>query len=213
MGTATGRFNGTLKKWNQDRGFGFLEADPGGPEVFVHISAFPRDGLLPTPGEALTFEVEQDREGRKRAVRVRRPGSPVPTDAGPARRPSTAKPGPASTHPPARRPHRARTHHRSAPAWFGRGLTLAFLAGVGWFGYGAFEQRQLRAPLEPAVAVDASAPAPLVPRAPAALFQCDGRLHCSQMTSCQEARLFLKNCPGTQMDGDGDGVPCEGQWC
>ena len=44
-------------------------------------------------------------------------------------------------------------------------------------------------------------------------FSCDGRTYCSQMTSCQEATFFLKNCPGTKMDGDGDGVPCEKQWC
>ena len=43
--------------------------------------------------------------------------------------------------------------------------------------------------------------------------RCDGRTHCSQMTSCSEATWFLRNCPGTQMDGDGDGVPCERQWC
>ena len=44
-------------------------------------------------------------------------------------------------------------------------------------------------------------------------FRCDGRTMCSQMHSCKEAKFFLKNCPGTQMDGDGDGVPCEQQWC
>jgi endonuclease YncB( thermonuclease family) len=44
-------------------------------------------------------------------------------------------------------------------------------------------------------------------------YRCDGRTHCSQMTSCQEARFFLMNCPGTKMDGDNDGVPCEKQWC
>lgn len=42
---------------------------------------------------------------------------------------------------------------------------------------------------------------------------CDGRRHCSQMTSCAEAQFFLANCPETQMDGDHDGVPCESQWC
>ena len=44
-------------------------------------------------------------------------------------------------------------------------------------------------------------------------FRCDGRTHCSQMTSCEEATFFLKNCPNTKMDGDNDGVPCEKQWC
>lgn len=44
-------------------------------------------------------------------------------------------------------------------------------------------------------------------------YKCDGRTHCSQMTSCSEAKFFLENCPGTEMDGDNDGVPCERQWC
>ena len=44
-------------------------------------------------------------------------------------------------------------------------------------------------------------------------FRCDGRTYCSQMTSCEEATFFLKNCPGVKMDGEGDGVPCEKQWC
>ncbi|GAA5019613.1 hypothetical protein GCM10023206_33890 [Acinetobacter puyangensis] len=44
-------------------------------------------------------------------------------------------------------------------------------------------------------------------------FSCDGRQHCSQMTSCAEATYFLRNCPGTKMDGNNDGIPCEKQWC
>lgn len=41
----------------------------------------------------------------------------------------------------------------------------------------------------------------------------DGRQHCSQMTSCDEATFFIEYCPDTQMDGDHDGVPCEEHWC
>ena len=44
-------------------------------------------------------------------------------------------------------------------------------------------------------------------------FKCDGRIHCSQMTSCEEATFFLRNCPNVKMDGDNDGIPCEQQWC
>lgn len=44
-------------------------------------------------------------------------------------------------------------------------------------------------------------------------YRCDGRTHCSQMTSCEEATFFLENCPGIKMDGNNDGVPCERQWC
>ncbi|HSM22608.1 MAG TPA: thermonuclease family protein [Rubrivivax sp.] len=48
---------------------------------------------------------------------------------------------------------------------------------------------------------------------PGSALRCDGRTHCSQMTSCEEARFFLNNCPGVKMDGNNDGVPCERQWC
>ncbi|WP_448869349.1 excalibur calcium-binding domain-containing protein [Delftia acidovorans] len=44
-------------------------------------------------------------------------------------------------------------------------------------------------------------------------YTCDGRTHCSQMTSCEEAKFFLRNCPNTKMDGDNDGIPCERQLC
>jgi endonuclease YncB( thermonuclease family) len=43
--------------------------------------------------------------------------------------------------------------------------------------------------------------------------RCDGRTYCSQMTSCEEATWFLKNCPGMKMDGNNDGRPCEQQLC
>ncbi|MDZ7868079.1 MAG: excalibur calcium-binding domain-containing protein [Rheinheimera sp.] len=40
-------------------------------------------------------------------------------------------------------------------------------------------------------------------------FQCDGRQHCSQMRSREEAEFFIAHCPNTKMDGDHDGEPCE----
>ena len=45
-----------------------------------------------------------------------------------------------------------------------------------------------------------------------ASFACDGRQHCSQMSSYEEAVFFIKNCPNTKMDGDHDGIPCERQF-
>ncbi|MBK1616525.1 calcium-binding protein [Rubrivivax gelatinosus] len=52
-----------------------------------------------------------------------------------------------------------------------------------------------------------------VPAATSSRFSCDGRTYCSQMHSCEEAKFFLDHCPGVKMDGDGDGIPCETQWC
>ena len=38
------RKHGTLTKWNDDRGFGFITPAKGDRDIFVHISEFPRDG-------------------------------------------------------------------------------------------------------------------------------------------------------------------------
>jgi endonuclease YncB( thermonuclease family) len=67
----------------------------------------------------------------------------------------------------------------------------------------------------PAAAPATAAAAPLLAQATrsGASFRCDGRTHCSQMTSCEEATFFLRNCPDAKMDGNRDGVPCEKQWC
>ena len=87
-------------------------------------------------------------------------------------------------------------------------IIFAALAWLVWYGYSSRPQ----ATVEPAASV-AEPIAPLLeqPRQPS--FTCDGRTHCSQMTSCAEATYFLQNCPGTKMDGDNDGVACESQWC
>ncbi len=167
------RFEGKLERWNDDRGFGFIAPMRGGEPVFVHISAFPRDGRRPQVGEALTFEVEPAGDGKKRAIKVERPGAAprsrapdVPRDTGsrPPRRPAARR------------------------SYAGTAITALLLAGVG--GYAFVQSNEA-----------------------ARAFRCDGRTHCSQMTSCAEAKFFLENCPGTQMDGDRDGIPCESQWC
>lgn len=66
------RFEGHLKFWNGERGYGAIETLNGGDELFVHFSAFPLDGAPPTVGEALSFEVVSAGDGRKQAARVLR---------------------------------------------------------------------------------------------------------------------------------------------
>jgi hypothetical protein len=44
-------------------------------------------------------------------------------------------------------------------------------------------------------------------------FSCTGKTKCNEMSSCEEAMFYLKNCPNVEIDGDGDGVPCEQQFC
>ncbi len=64
------RFDGKLKSWNDERGFGFIEATQGGDEIFVHIKAFPPGTGRPVVGLPLSFEVELGPQGKKRAKSV-----------------------------------------------------------------------------------------------------------------------------------------------
>jgi uncharacterized membrane protein YsdA (DUF1294 family)/cold shock CspA family protein len=67
------QFTGTLKSWNDDRGFGFIDPTHGGQEIFVHIKAFPAGTGRPSLGQQLTFEVETTDNGKKRARSVNYP--------------------------------------------------------------------------------------------------------------------------------------------
>lgn len=174
------RTHGTLIKWNDDRGFGFVSLPQSQEEIFVHISAFPKDGTRPRIGELVSFEVRVAPDGRKRAEAVERP--------------STRR-----TAEPRRAPARGR--RRSS---IGSLLMGAAILGVGYATYSTHSSRQEAiTPLSISSDVER----------PDQSFTCDGRTHCSQMKSCEEAKYFLKHCSGVEMDGDGDGEPCEKQWC
>lgn len=64
------RFEGVLKSWNDDRGFGFIEPSHGTDEVFVHIKAFSGRTQRPAVGQWVSFEIEAGPQGRKRAKNV-----------------------------------------------------------------------------------------------------------------------------------------------
>ena len=193
------RIEGALAKWNDDRGFGFIAPSQGGPEVFVHISAFPRGGQRPQLGERLSFEIEIDKAGKKRAKNILCPGRSI---VSPARQ---------------REPGR-----RQKQGLFGRVVPLILVATLGVYGYSEYFRR-----VTPQTAIAAQPSSEyfrrVTPQTPIAAqrsdqdasapFHCDGRTHCSQMTSCAEATFFLNNCPNVRMDGDHDGLPCEQQWC
>jgi cold shock CspA family protein len=183
------RFDGILKKWNDDRGFGFIAPTRGGDEIFVHISAFPRDGSRPRIGEPVSFAVSTNDDGKKQAVAVLRPGAPP--------RPSSAL---------GARPAQPRRH------WAGGALSLALILGLGTLGYGEYQKRIGPTAPGPTAASQTTAEV-RTPAQQSSQWRCDGRTRCPQMTSCAEAKFFLANCRGTQMDGDHDRIPCEDQWC
>jgi uncharacterized membrane protein YsdA (DUF1294 family)/cold shock CspA family protein len=64
------RFEGTIKTWNDDRGFGFIEPSQGGEDIFVHIKAFNSLQGRPQSTQRVTFQVEIGAQGKKRASNV-----------------------------------------------------------------------------------------------------------------------------------------------
>ena len=93
-----------------------------------------------------------------------------------------------------------------------RTLYYIVAAGLVLFGWQKYHERMANldgvGPREDVATQPVERDEPVAPR-----FRCDGRVYCSQMTSCEEATWFLQHCPGVKMDGEGDGVPCERQWC
>ncbi len=58
--------NGTVKWFNGQKGYGFIQPDEGGNDVFVHISAVERAGMNGLhEGQKLNFELERDRKSGK----------------------------------------------------------------------------------------------------------------------------------------------------
>ena len=58
--------SGTVKWFNGQKGFGFIQPDDGGKDVFVHISAVERAGMSNlNEGQKVTFEVVADRRTGK----------------------------------------------------------------------------------------------------------------------------------------------------
>jgi CspA family cold shock protein len=57
---------GTVKWFNGTKGFGFIQPEDGGADVFVHISAVERSGLGSLhEGQKVSYELEQDRRSGK----------------------------------------------------------------------------------------------------------------------------------------------------
>lgn len=60
--------NGTVKWFNTTKGYGFIEPEDGGKDVFVHISAVERSGLTGlADNQKVTYELLDGRDGRKMA--------------------------------------------------------------------------------------------------------------------------------------------------
>jgi len=67
-GPMDGPFDGAVKFFNSERGFGFIAPDQGGPDVFLHVSSLSRSGLQPpTDGQRVRFSIRAGKKGPEAA--------------------------------------------------------------------------------------------------------------------------------------------------
>jgi len=179
---------GQLKSWKDDKGFGFIQSSELNQDTFIHISALKAMRRKPKVGDFIYFEVEKQANGKIKAINCRIEGV-------------AAKSIPR---------HRPRVHKNTSAPKSKVILILAVIA-IGAFGY-------QRLGLSTATTPAQDTPNTVTPNGSLlnrafsetnSNFSCDGRQHCSQMTSRAEAVYFIKHCPNTKMDGDRDGIPCE----
>ena len=197
------RYYGTLIRWNERRRFGTILIDNSETEIFAALSAFEEDDYTPIEGQRVSFEITTGRRGRTEASHIRWASSIDHDDDDDENFDTSATP----------------------KTRFGRPsviplavlLMIAAIATAGWFGYQYWQKRQAEAhqqllvdQISEKIQADRQAWKEAVNRrAPSSRFSCDGRRYCSQMTSQEEARFFLKYCPNTKLDSDRNGIPCE----
>jgi CspA family cold shock protein len=65
---------GVVKWYNPTKGFGFIQPEDGGKDVFVHVSAVERAGHGdPQEGDRISYDLEKGRDGRESATNLRAP--------------------------------------------------------------------------------------------------------------------------------------------
>ena len=63
---------GTVKFFNDSKGYGFIAPDGGGPDAFVHISAVENSGMQSLrENQRVSYDLEQDRRGKMAAVNLK----------------------------------------------------------------------------------------------------------------------------------------------
>ena len=213
------RYQGRIVRWNEERGFGFIvpeqEGTQKGAELFVHITALQTDGLSPMAGERVSYLMGSGKDGKPRAEQVFFPDRPLSLAASHRSSRSESSSSQGRSHTPASTYRRPRPAYQRRSRWRSTFVPLLLVA-LCLFSYSRFSAESVTsAPAIPASSGESSMGLFSGTNAslPTRSYQCDGRQYCSQMTSCEEATWFLQNCPDTKMDGEGDGIPCENQWC
>jgi cold shock CspA family protein len=192
---------GKLVKWLEDKGFGFIKPEDGTNEIFIHISALKGMSRKPIVGDVIHYQISIDESGKTRAVSASIEGVSQMLTVAPRERTRVTTPNYARKE----NPYRKSSYVSKRNKQFSLFPIMAIIV-IALFVYTKIFKAKDPSNLSthPAVIVEQFAQPEK--------FQCQGKVWCSQMGSYEEALFYLRNCPGTKMDGDGDGEPCERQF-
>lgn len=188
---------GKVKNYQAERGFGFIQVDGESRDLFFHIKDMPNRNIQPQIGEKLKFRIVEEK-GKFKADNIVRldiknqSETFTPSARAVINRGNQKKYG-----------RQKQDNHGGGIITTIVGLILICL--LAYFVYGKYQRYQLAQQSS----VDIQSAAQVLVNSNPSGYRCDGRIHCSQMNSREEARWFVRNCPGTKMDGNNDGEPCE----
>ncbi|MCP4353874.1 MAG: cold shock domain-containing protein [Desulfobacterales bacterium] len=187
-------FKGQLKRWNDDKGFGFIKTDNESKDIFIHISALKGMSRRPTVGDIIYYQIHNDNSGKSKAINAKIEGVTEIRKQNSRKNIITRK-----------------SKNKSKQS----SIFVIFLLVLGIFAF--YNKNTIKNIIIEAKSSLSTYPLPKTKEKSAEYeeidYSCDGKVYCSEMTSCEEAEFYLKNCPETKIDGDGDGIPCESQWC
>lgn len=180
------KIKGKLVRWNDERGFGFIKSDNMKSDIFIHISELKRMSRNPRVNDIIFFDVVVEKNGKNRAINAVIEGVSVK---------------------PVQSTNRRRRNTKEKINFTNMAVVIIFLLII----FSVYEFYKTHTPTtSTTIKEDFSS---TIIKEDFSGFSCQGKRYCSQMTSCKEARFYLKNCPNTKIDGDNDGVPCKSQWC
>lgn len=194
------QLTGIVSQWNEQKGFGFILPDDKSTRIFVHVTGLRNAAHRPRNGDRVGYQLDKQADGKLRAIDVYQLNDPHRA---------------APVAPPKTRIKRSRQVERKSVRPFALLVVIGVLAGVAlWVKQSSFLAESPAIDSSVNQLNDASLNVRVLQPPASPSFQCQsGKSHCSQMSSCAEATFYLQHCPGTIMDGDGDGKPCEDQWC
>ncbi len=194
---------GVLFTWRDEKGFGFILPENCGEDIFIHISAFGRISRRPKVGDIIYYHLKttSSQKCKYSAYNATIQGVKSHNRIATANNLKSRK-NRTSTN--ANKPKRLSRKPAKMSFWK---MIVGFMIFIIIFVYGISKIKISSPPTSSQIDVPRIETPPLSSQSQQ--YHCAGKVHCSEMDSCEEARYYLHHCSGVKIDGDGDGMPCE----